>query len=204
VLAFPAAAAANDFQNVYREYKRTGTIKPCRFSDRQLANAEKQTPPDVEQYAPSFLDALQNARERTADCGKKPAATPAPAPTTTTTAPPAASTPTPAPAPSATTTAAAATAPPPAPSVPVQPAVANVPSPPIAGAKKDDRAPAAVWLLAALGALILLSAVFAGLAWWFGWSAEPFLRPWNASWGDFAGRASDLGGELRDWLRTGY
>ena len=48
-LAFPAAASANDFQNVYREYKRTGTIEPCRFTDQQLAKAEKQTPPDVEQ-----------------------------------------------------------------------------------------------------------------------------------------------------------
>src|SRR5204862_4834975 len=43
-LAFPALATANDFQDVYRDYKRTGTIKPCRFSDKQLANAEKQTP----------------------------------------------------------------------------------------------------------------------------------------------------------------
>jgi hypothetical protein len=203
-LAFPAAASANDFQNVYREYKRTGTIKPCRFSDKQLANAEKQTPPDVEQYAPSFLDALQNARERNADCGKKPAVAPAPTPTPTTptTAAPTPSTPTPSPQ---TTTAATPTAaPPPAPTVPVQPAVANVASPPIAGAKKDDKAPAAVWLLAALGVVLLLSAVFAGLAWWFGWSAEWFTRPWSASWGDFSGRASDLGVEFRDWLRTGH
>src|SRR4051794_19815142 len=87
-LAFPAAASANDFQTVYREYKRTGTIKECKFSDKQLANAEKQTPPDVEQYAPSFLDALEHARE--AGCAKKPAAAPAPAtppPTTPTPAP---------------------------------------------------------------------------------------------------------------------
>jgi hypothetical protein len=200
-LAFPAAASANDFQNVYREYKRTGTIKPCRFSDKQLANAEKETPPDVEQYAPSFLDALQNARERNADCGKKPAAAPAPAPTTPTTAAPTPTTP--APTPQTTTVAAATAVPPPAPTVPVQPAVANVASPQIAGATKDDSAPAAVWLLAGLGVLLLLSALFAGLAWWLGWSAEWFTRPASASWGDFSGRASDLGVEFRDWLRTG-
>jgi cell division septation protein DedD len=201
-LAFPAAAAANDFQNVYREYKRTGTIKPCRFSDKQLANAERQTPPDVEQYAPSFLDALQTARERNADCGKKPAAAPAPAPTQTT---PAAASPTPsAPTPVPPTTSTPAAAPPPAPTVPAQPRVSGVPSPPIQHAQKDDTAPAAVWLLAALGGLVLLSAVFAGLAWWFGWSAERITGPWGASWGDFGGRMSDLGGELRDWLRTGY
>jgi hypothetical protein len=202
-LALPAAAAANDFQNVYREYKHTGTIKPCRFSDTQLANAERQTPPDVEQYAPSFLDALQSARERGADCAKKPAAAPAPTPTTpatTTAAAPAPSTPTPAPQ----TTSTPAAAPPPAPPATTQPAVSGVPSPPIQNAAKEDSAPVAVWLLAALGALILLSAVFAGLAWWFGWSAERITGPWRASWGDFGGRASDAGAEFRDWLRSGY
>jgi cell division septation protein DedD len=200
-LALPATASANDFQDVYREYKRTGTIRPCRFSEKQLAGAERQTPPDVEQYAPSFLDALQEARERNADCGKKAAPAPAPAPTQTTptTAAPTPSTPTPAP-PTTTTPAAA---PPPAPTVPTQAAVKGVASPPIKHAKKDDTAPAAVWLLALLGGLALLSAVFAGLAWWFGWSAEPFIRPWKASWDDFGGRLSDLGVEFREWLRTG-
>jgi hypothetical protein len=195
-LAFPAAAAANDFQNVYREYKRTGTIKPCRFSDKQLASAERQTPPDVEQYAPSFLDALQNARERNADCGKKPAAAPAPAPSSTTpsAAPPTPSTPTPTPAATPTTTASApAATTTPAPPPPAQAAVANVASPPINGAKKDDNAPAAVWLLAALGALLLLSAVFAGLSWWFGWGPALSTGGGGASWGDFG-----------DWIREGW
>jgi hypothetical protein len=201
-LVFPAAASANDFQNVYREYKRTGTIKPCRFSDKQLANAEKQTPPDVEQYAPSFLDALQAARERNADCGKKQATTPAPAPTPSTPTaapPPTPSTPTPVPA-----TSTPAATPTPAPPAATQPAVAGVPSPPINQAKKDDSAPVVVWLIAALAALILLSAVFAGLAWWFGWSTERITGPWRASWGDFGGRAADAGVEFRDWLRSGY
>jgi hypothetical protein len=203
VLALPAAASANDFQNVYRDYKRTSTIKPCKFSDKQLANAERQTPPDVEQYAPSFLDALQSARERNADCGKR-AATAAPTPTASTPSatPPTPSVPTttpPASTPAPTTTSAA----PPAPSVPAQPTV-NVASPAVDGAKKGDAAPAAVWLLALLGALVLLSAVFAGLAWWLGWSTERFTRPWKASWDEFGGRMGDLGTEFRDWLRTGF
>lgn len=205
VLALPAAAVANDFRDVYNEYKRTSTIKPCKFSDKKLASAERQTPPDVEQYAPSFLDALQSARERSADCGRKAAATPAPAPTQTsgtpaTPPPPTASTPTPVPptpAPASTTA-----APPPAPPAPAQPQV-DVPPPPVENVKKEDRAPAAVWVLVALAALAALSALFAGLAWWFGWSADRFLRPWRASWGEFGGRASDLGIEFRDWLRTG-
>src|SRR5204863_6750561 len=95
-VALPQSAFANDFQTVYRVYKRTGAIKPCRFSDNQLRNAERETPPDVEQYAPSFLDALQAAREHSGGCNKKPAAAPAPTPT--------APTPTPQPAPSTTPT----------------------------------------------------------------------------------------------------
>ena len=106
-------------------------------------------------------------------------------------APPSASSPTPAPA--ATTPAPTPTATPPAPTVPAQASRHRVASPPIDHAKKDDTAPAAVWLLAILGGLMLLSAVFAGLAWWFGWSAERFTRPWKASWGDFSGRLADAG-----------
>jgi hypothetical protein len=193
-LALPAAASANDFQDVYREYKRTGTIKPCHFSNGKLRNAARQTPPDVEQYAPSFLDALQSARERGADCGKK-AAAPAPA------GPPTPSTPTPVPQPTATTPVPAV---PPAPTVPAQSQVTGVPSPPVAGAKQDDSAPAAVWLLAGLGGLALLFAVFAALAWWFGWSAERFTRRWRASWSDFAARLADFRGEFGDWVRTGH
>ena len=202
-LVLPAGASANDFQDVYREYKRTSTIKPCKFSNEKLRNAERQTPPDVEQYAPSFLDALQNARERNADCGKKAAPAPAPAPTpsTPTTAPPTASVPSPVPQPTATTPAAT---PPPAPTVPTQATVNNVPSPPTGNAKKNDDAPWVVWLLAALGALAILFALFAALAWWFGWSAEPITRPWRASWGEFGGRLADFRGEFGDWIRTGH
>jgi hypothetical protein len=201
-LAAPAAAQANDFQNVYREYKRTGTIKPCRFSDRQLANAEKQTPPDVEQYAPSFLDALQTARERNSGCGKKTAAQPAPAaaPSGGTPTP---SVPTPVPQPTQPTTTPAPAATPPAPNPPVQPHVAGVASPPVAHPKRDDSAPAAVWLLAVLGALALIAAVLGALAWWFGWSADRWTRPFRASTEEFAGRARDFRVELTDWLRTG-
>jgi hypothetical protein len=205
-LALPATASANDFQTVYREYKRSGTIKPCKFSNGQLRGAERQTPPDVEQYAPSFLDALQSARERSADCGKKAAAAPTPAPTPTTpaSAAPTPSTPTPSTQPTTSTPTATTTAPPPAPTVPAQANVKGVASPPIAHAEKEDAAPVAVWLLAALGALAMLFAVFAALAWWFGWSAERITRPWRASWGEFGGRLADFRGEFGEWIRTGH
>src|SRR5206468_1748476 len=113
----------------------------------------------------------------------KPAAAPPPTPTQPAVTPPTPSTPAPAPAPTATTPAPApvTAAPPPAPTVPAQPKVA-VASPPIKRAAKHDSAPVAVVLLAILGGLILLSALFAGLAWWFGWSPERFVRPWKASW----------------------
>jgi hypothetical protein len=198
-LALASAASANDFQTVYREYKRTGTIKPCKFSDRQLRNAEQQTPPDVEQYAPSFLDALQYAREHASSCHKKAAAAPPAA-----TPPPTATTP--APTPSATTPAPVPTAPAttPAPTVPAQPTVAGVPSPPIHHAAHKADTPTPVWLLALLAALAVVAAALGGLAWWFGWSPDRFARPFRASCGDLRERLSDLGLEFREWLRTGH
>lgn len=199
-LAAPAVAFANDFQTVYNDYKRSGTIKPCKYSDRQLANAERQTPPDVEQYAPSFLDALASARERSSDCGRK--AVPAPAPVATTPTP---STPTPVPAqpqPSSATPT-PTTAAPPAPTVPAQPSVGNVPSPPVKNAKREESTPVAVWILAVLGALAVLAAIAAALAWWFGWSTERWTRPFRAAASDFGGRAADRRMEFTDWLRTG-
>lgn len=198
-LVAPSAASANDFQNVYKDYKRGGAIKPCKYSDKQLSNAERQTPPDVEQYAPSFLDALAAARERNADCGKKKAA-PAPAPVATTPTP---SAPTPVPAQPTASSSTPTTAAPPAPTVPAQPSVAGVPSPPVKNAKREESTPAAVWILAILGALAVLAAIAAALAWWFGWTAERWTRPFRASAADFSGRLSDTRMEFSDWLRSG-
>ena len=79
-----------------------------------------------------------------------------------------------------------------------------MPSPPTGNAKQTDSAPIAIWMLAALGALALLFALFAGLAWWFGWSAERWTRPWRASWAEFGGHLADFRGEFSDWVRTGH
>jgi hypothetical protein len=46
-----------------------------------------------------------------------------------------------------------------------------------------------------IGALLVLSAVFAGLAWWFGWNVERLVGRRGASW--------DALGEFGDWIRTG-
>ena len=197
----PSAASANDFQNVYNQYKRSGTIKPCRFSDGELRNAERETPPDVAQYAPSFLDALQSAREHSASCNKKPAAAPTPAPATQTTPTPSA----PAPAPTQTTvTPPPAPATTPAPAVPTQPTIAGVPSPPVAHPERVQNTPTPVWLLAALAGLGVLAALGAALAWWFGWSADRLTRPFAASSAEFADRLRDFRLEFGEWLRTGH
>lgn len=208
-LALPSAAHANDFQTVYREYKRTGTVKPCRFSDRQLKSAEQQTPPDVEQYAPSFLDAVTSAREQSSGCAKK-ASTPAPAPAPAAPAAPTGGSPTPstpAPVPASTAPVPTATTPAtttPAPAVPATPTLPGVALPAVDHPKRDDSAPAVVWLLAVLGALALLAAVAAAASWWFGWSPEGFTRPWRASFSEFAERFSAGRSEFVDWLRTGH
>lgn len=199
-------AAANDFQDVYAYYKKRGTIRPCQFSENKLRNAQRQTPPDVEQYAPSFLDALATARENASSCSgggstqtaTTPAASP-PAPTPSTpTAAPTPSTPQPVPA-QPTPTAATPT---PAPTVPT--GVANAPSVATKPAAQDNSAPAAVWALALLAALAVLAGLAAAVAWWFGWSPERWSRPLGASFSDFGSRVDDAGREFGDWLRTGH
>lgn len=201
------AASANDFQDVYDYYKSYNTIKPCRFSEQKLRNAERQTPPDVEQYAPSFLDALATAREEGSNCGGKGSAGAAPAatPTPTSQATPTPSTPTPVPAPTQTTpapptpTTAATT---PSPTVPT--GVANAPRVDTKTAARENDAPAAVWALAILLIVAVLAAIAAALAWWFGWSPDRWSRPVGASFSDFGSRLSDARHEFGDWLRTGH
>ncbi len=194
VLGAPATASANDFQTVYNAYKKQGTIKPCAFSEQQLRNANHETPPDVAQYAPSFLDAVASAREQSGNCRRQhaqrvaaPAPVPVPVPTASTPAgaPPTPSTPTP--SPTATTAQPAVTATTPAPTPPAQ--APGAPALVAQHAAADHGAPAAVWLLALLGAAVVLAALGAALAWWLGWSPRPGL---HASGQDFT-----------DWLRLG-
>jgi hypothetical protein len=64
-LAFPASAMADDFQEIFGDYKDDGEINGCYRPD-QIHNAGRQIPPDIEQYAPGFGDALSSAQTR---CG---------------------------------------------------------------------------------------------------------------------------------------
>jgi hypothetical protein len=53
----PAAASPID------DYRRTGRINPCNYSDEQLRNGLNGLPPDVQQYAPGLEDQLRGGRE---------------------------------------------------------------------------------------------------------------------------------------------
>src|SRR3954454_12796278 len=81
-------AYADAFDTIFKDFKADGQIDPCKYSASELAKAKKNVPPDIEQYAPDFPDALQAAIEARAknQCNKKAAAaggtatTPAPTP----------------------------------------------------------------------------------------------------------------------------
>ena len=45
------------------DYRRNGSIDPCRYSDQQLRNGLNGLPPDVQQYAPGLTDQLSAGRE---------------------------------------------------------------------------------------------------------------------------------------------
>ncbi len=64
-LALPAGAQASDFQKIFGDYKADGRLDGCYGAD-QLHNAGQGIPPDIEQYAPGFGDALATAQTR---CG---------------------------------------------------------------------------------------------------------------------------------------
>src|SRR3954447_11599658 len=105
----PSAHAAG-FDAIFKDFKADGEIDPCKYSASELAKAKHDVPPDIEQYAPDFPDALQAAIEARAKgaCTKKTQTTAAaaPAPAQTTPTPPAGTTPAAAPAaaaPAATT-----------------------------------------------------------------------------------------------------
>jgi cobalamin biosynthesis Mg chelatase CobN len=212
-LAAAPSASANAFQDLFKEYQRTGTVNGCKNSAKDLKKAKGEVPNDIEQYAPDFPAALDAALAQRASgkCSKKgssgsPAAV---APTTTTpsgTAGPTATTGAPTTTPSTTTTtpAGTATAPAPAPDATPAPPVADDAINAAAQTSDSgaDNAPAALVLLFVLGALLLLGA----LAWvatsWWAWEPAWLVRARHS--GSEAGwRASAAWAEFTDWVRLG-
>lgn len=204
VLAAPAVAQADAFTDVFADYQKDGRIDPCAHSQADLRAAKGRVPNDIEQYAPDFPQALDEALEDRARsaCPGSAAAEPSATTTSTTAAP------------------AQAAAPPAAPGGAAAPA-ATVPTPPgtaqpvpaaadgaivTAAAKTADRgvadAPAPLVGLAILGGVALLGLLLWGLARFFAWDpawvAGARHAVQEAGW-----RASGLWDDFTDWLRPG-
>ena len=206
------AALADDFDKVFKDYSGDGRIDPCKHTAAQLQRARKDVPPDIEQYAPDFPDALDQAIEARARgrCDKKKAAAapattatpPASGPTgTTTEASPSTTTGSTGP----TTTAAAGEPPAPAadhavPGVPKDNAIARAAD--AKGGGGDSDVPAPLIALAVLVAALALAAAAVGAARWRGWEPPWALRARHAL-GEAGWRAGNTWSEFADWVRTG-
>jgi hypothetical protein len=205
LLALAPAAQANAFKDIFGAYKKTGRVEACTWSAAQLADAKRQVPNDIEQYAPDFPNALDDAIQRRAAGGcSKSAAAPAatapaaggapPGPTATTGVPP------------GTTPAAPASS-----AQPPQPTPASNPSPAIgdkailAASKtrsSDAGVPAPLVALAIIGALMALAALLYALARWWAWEPPWLVRARHAG-AEASWRASGSWAEFVDWVRMG-
>ena len=200
-LAAPAVAHADAFSDVFADYQKDGRIDPCAHSPSDLRAAKGKIPNDIEQYAPDFPQALDEAAEDRARSACPTTGNAAPAPTTTTTATPAA------PAPTATADGGAPTATVPSPPGSAQPAPVAADGAIVnAAARSADpgasEPPAPLIVLAVLGALVLLGLLLWALARFFawdpGWLAGSRHAVQEAGW-----RAGGLWDDFTDWLRPG-
>jgi hypothetical protein len=206
VLAAPAVAHADAFDDVFADYQKDGRIDACKHSERDLKAARGQVPNDIEQYAPDFPAALEEALENRARTGcaeQREPAQAAPAPAT----PPASSSGGAAPP-------AAEGAPAPAPSTTVPQPPGGVQAVPAAAdgaivnaaarepAKGSGDTPAALIVLAALGGLLLLGLLLWGLARFFAWDPAWLGRTRHAV-AEAGWRTSGAWADFTDWLRRG-
>jgi hypothetical protein len=206
LLVAPAAPAANSFQKIFLDYQRHGGINGCKYTAKELADAQRQVPNDIEQYAPDFPAALAAAAEQRASgrCRKGQTA-PAPAPSPTPGPPTAAPPPPGQPAPNPTAPAPAPAPPTPQPGPDLVPAPAAADNAIGAAATRSNTNPDAPFpfvLLGIVGGLLALSALgFAGARWW-AWEPRWMVRARHA--GAEAGwRTSAAWSEFSDWVRLG-
>ncbi len=213
VLALPAAALADAYDDTLREYRTTGAVNGCGYTTAQLAEAKAQTPKNIKEIAPGYPAQLAVATaKRAKGCTKaeeKAAKTTAGATTATTptgttaattaggttgtgaaTQPPATTTI----APTATTTA-ATPAPVPAPVTTTAPATA----PATASTASHKGARLALIVIGAL--LVMLLALWAFARWW-AWEPHWVAR-WRHATAEAGWRASAAWAEFTDWLRLG-
>jgi hypothetical protein len=207
LLAVAPSAQAGSFTDIFGAYRKTGSVDACKWSAKQLADAKRQVPNDIDQYAPDFPNALDDAIQKRASgaCSKTAAA--APATSTPAGSPPAAG-------PTATTGVPPGTTPPaPGTSAPApQPAATSQPAPAVAdnavlaaskSRSSDAGIPAPLVALAVIGALMALATLLYGLARWWAWEPRWLVRARHA--GAEAGwRASGAWAEFVDWVRLGH
>lgn len=172
-LAFPAGAIASDFQQIFDDYKDNGEVNGC-YRPEQIHNARRDIPPDIEQYAPGFGDALATAQTR---CGSS--STPADEPEEE---PALVSAGTPGPgAPDIEKKKAVREPPAPRVSAPTVPTELAAPRLATAGASVSSDTPGPlIALLVAAGIAVALALGWT-LAWFMGWSPERLTKPVSAA-----------------------
>jgi hypothetical protein len=167
-LALPAGAPASDFQEIFGDYKADGQLDNCYRPD-QIHNAGQAIPPDIEQYAPGFGDALSSAQSQ---CGQQPAAEPE------ADEPALVSAGTPGPGPPGIEKKKSVREPP-APKVAPLGVATELAAPdlaPAAAAVSSETPGALIALLAAAAIAVALALAWA-LAWFMGWSPERLTKP---------------------------
>jgi hypothetical protein len=222
--AAPAAHAASAFEQVLSDYQKDGKIDPCAHSENTLRDAASQIPNDIEQYAPDFPTALQDAIDArtqgkcagkdtgggsgsggsggssgggSSGGGSSGGGVVPPA----TTSPPSTSTPsTPGATPPGAATPQTGTTPAP-PTVP-KPATANGKRTSANSGSSSSDPPVPFLLIAIVAGLVLLTAAFFGTTRWLGWDFH-HAAGMRQSWGEAGYRAGGTWADFRDWLRNG-
>jgi hypothetical protein len=184
-------AAGNAFLQTFTDYKADGQINGCQYTQGQLKDAQRQVPPDIEQYAPDFPGALSAALEQRArGCGKQAVVPVAP------TSVPRLRTPSAGPR-------AEVTKVPPAP--PAPDSVADHVIPRVAITARDEgasTAPAPILALAIVGGLLGLAGLAWGIERWGAWEPGWLLASRHAV-GEAGFRVSATWADFTDWVKLG-
>jgi hypothetical protein len=204
VLVVPASALADAFDDVFEDYQRDGRISACRHTDETLRDARRQIPNDIEQYAPDFPDALDDALERRArgECdngGRRGDGSPNGVPEAAGGAPGDPQNPT---GTTAQTTPGAAPAPPGSAQASAEALDQEIVNAANREADAGGDAPAPLLVLAVVGGLLALVALVWGLMRWLavepGWLAGARHATAEAGW-----RTSGFWADFADWIRRG-
>jgi cobalamin biosynthesis Mg chelatase CobN len=207
-LAAPAAAQADAFEDVFADYQKDAKIDPCAHSQAELRAAKGKVPNDIEQYAPDFPDALDEALEARArtSCAKPTGGAAAAVATTPTQPAPVATAPENTQQPETETVAGGATTVPQPPGT-AQPAQAAADDAIVNAAsgeadKGADDIPAPLIALAVLGAIVLLVLLVWGTARFFAWDPA-WVQGSRHAIAEAGWRAGGLWDDFTDWLRPG-